>query len=99
MVDRKQSRIITMMKVLYFTVWNDRSILTYQDTCQLLSLLQIPNMLINDEYDSYTSKYVTLEFLWAISKYLNDRFISEAQFSSIFSLMKMKPLIELLNNI
>ena len=62
------------MKVLYFTVWNDRSILTYQDTCQLLSLLQTQNMHVNDEYGSYTSGYATLDFLWAISKYLNDRF-------------------------
>ena len=87
MVDREQSRIITVMKILYFTVWNDRSILTYQYTCQLFSLLQTSNMPINDEYGSYTSGYATLEFLWAISKYLNDRLLSEAQSSPFFSLM------------
>jgi hypothetical protein len=86
-VDREQSIIITVMKVLYFTVWNDRSILTYQDTCQLLSLLQTPNMPVNDEYGSYTSGYATLEFLWTIFKYLNDKLLSEAQSSPYFSLM------------
>ena len=55
MIDREQSRIITVMKILYFTVWNDRSILPYQDTCQLLSLLQTLNMHVNDEYGSCTS--------------------------------------------
>jgi hypothetical protein len=84
MVDREQSRIITVMKVLYFTVWNDRSILTYQDTCQLLSLLQTPNMPVNDEYGSYISGYAALEFLWAISKYLSDKLLSEAQSSPFF---------------
>jgi hypothetical protein len=87
MIDREQLRIITVMKVLYSTIWNNRSILTYQDTCQLLSLLQTPNMLVNDEYGSYTSGYAALEFLWAISKYLNDKLLSEAQSSSFFSLM------------
>jgi hypothetical protein len=87
MVDIEQLRIITVMKVLYFTIWNDRSILSFQDTCQLLSLLQTPNMHVNDEYNSYSSRYATLEFLWAISKYLNDKFLSEAQSSPFFSLM------------
>ena len=81
MVDREQSRIITVMKVLYFTVWNDRSILTYKDTCQLLSLLQTPNMSVNDEYGSYTSRYAALEFLWRISKYLSNGLLSKAQSS------------------
>ena len=88
MVDREQSRIIIIvMKILYFIVWNDRSILTYQDTCQLLSLLQTPNMHVNDEYGSYTSGYAALELLWAISKYLNGGLLLEAQSSPFFSLM------------
>ena len=60
------------MKILYFTIWNDRSILTYQDICQLFSLLQILYYHVNDEYDSYTSGYATLKYLWVVSKYLND---------------------------
>ena len=75
MVYREQSRIIIVMKTLYFTIWNVRLILCYQDTYQLFSLLQTLNIPIDDEYDSYTSRYVVLEFWQSISKHINNEFI------------------------
>ena len=68
-----------MMTTLYFTVKNDCLILSFQETCRLLSILRTPTMPINDEYGSYTLGYATLEFLWAILKHVNDGFSAEAQ--------------------
>ena len=61
--------------------------MSFQDTCQLLSILQTPTMPINDEYGSYTQGYATLEFLWAISKHTSGWFLAEAQSSPFHFLM------------
>lgn len=37
-------------------------ILSFQYTCQMLLILQTPNMPIDNEYGSYTLGYATLEF-------------------------------------
>ena len=44
-------------------------------------------MPINDKYGSYTSWYTTLEFLWTISKHINDGLLTEAQSSPFYCLM------------
>ena len=46
-------------------------------------------MPINNEDDSYTSGYGTLEFLWAISKHNSDGFVLEAQSSPFTSFFYM----------
>ena len=78
MIDREQLIIIIVMKTLYFVVWNDCSILSYQDTCQLLSLLHTSNMLINNEYGSYTLRYIMLKYLWTILKHISDGLLTWA---------------------
>lgn len=61
--------------------------LGFQDTCQLSSLLQTPNMPINDEHGSFTLRYVVLEFLRAMSKHISDGLWTEAQSSPFYYLM------------
>ena len=62
-INKKYARIITYMKIFFFTIQKDRSILSYEDTCQLLRDLHTLEMHVNDDYGAYTSKYAALEFL------------------------------------
>ena len=79
MINKEYARIITCMKILYFTIQNDRSILSYEDTCQLLRDLHTPEMRVNDDYGAYTSKYTALEFLWVISEYIRDKLLTQSR--------------------
>ena len=87
MINREYTRLITCMKILYFTIQKDRSILSYEDTCQLLRDLHTPEMLVNDDYGAYTSKYAALEFLWAISEHIRDKLLTQSCGFLGFSLM------------
>lgn len=87
MINREQARIITCMKILYFTIQKDRSILSYEDTCLLLRELHAPDMPVNDDYGAYTSVYAALEFLWSISEHLKDKFLAQIHECPSFSLM------------
>ena len=87
MINRECARIITCMKILYFTIQKDRSILSYEDTCQLMRDLHTPEMPVNDDYGAYTSNYAALEFLWAISEHIRDKLLIQSRGCPGFSLM------------
>lgn len=63
MIDREHYKTFTVMIILYFIVYNDHSFLSYQETRQIFPVLQMPNMLINDKYSSYTSKFCNIGIL------------------------------------
>ena len=67
MINREYARIIICMKILYFTIQNDKSILSYEDICQLLRDLHTPEMPVNDDYGAYTSKYAALMHFFGVS--------------------------------
>ena len=54
MINREYATIITCMKILYFTIKNDMSILSYEYTCQLLRDPHTPEMHVNDDYGTNT---------------------------------------------
>ena len=45
MVDREKARIHTIMKLLYFVVYNELPLLQYVEQCQIHALLSTPDML------------------------------------------------------
>lgn len=55
------------IKRLYFTLLNNHSIIIIIIIIWLLNTL---NMLVNDEYVSYTPSKAKMEFLWALLEYL-----------------------------
>ena len=61
-----------------FTVWNDRLILIYQDTCKndFITTNFICLKMMNS---AHTFKVCSMEILWAISKYISDGLLTEAQ--------------------
>ena len=87
MINREYARIITYMKILYFTFQKDKSTLSYEDICQLLRDLYTPKIHVNDDYGAYTSKYAALEFLWTISEHIRDKLLTQLRGFLGFSLM------------
>jgi hypothetical protein len=87
MINREYARIITCMKIVYFTIQKDMSILSYEDICQLLRDLHTPEMPVNDDYGTYTSKYAALEFVWAIFEHIGNKLLTQSRGFPGFSLM------------
>ena len=69
-VDLNKNKVITTMKLMYFIAKKDLSITTYQELCDLVVLLEVPNMPKQHDYISYTSRYGGYKFLVAFEKYL-----------------------------
>ena len=65
-----QSKVITTMKLMYFIAKKDLSIATYQELCDLVVILEVPNMVKQHDYRSYTSRNGVYKFLVAFGKYL-----------------------------
>ena len=86
-IDVESARILASMKILYHLVVHDRAINMYEDTCDLVKHLRAPDMPINDEYGSYTSRQSAYDFLWAISQHLRDVNLQEVKDSLVLSLL------------
>ena len=65
----------------------DLSIATYQELCDLAVLIEVPNMLKQQDYISYTTRYGGYEFLFAFGKYLLEVQSSNLINSPYYSLM------------
>ena len=53
-IEKEHAKIITCMKIIYFTINNDHSIISFESECQFLKILNTLDMHVNDEYGSYT---------------------------------------------
>lgn len=60
------------MKLFYFFILNDLSMMSYHEQCQIYNLLGTLNMHVNDEYSSYTNTYAIMNFLLTMSMHLNN---------------------------
>ena len=87
MVDHEKVRILTVMKLLYFVVYNDLPLLQYVEQCRIHALLSTSNMPTTIEYSSYTNVTVGMGFLSAISKHLRKSLLSEVKLSPCYSIL------------
>jgi hypothetical protein len=87
MVDRKNGRILIVMKLLYFLVYNDLPLLHYVEQCKIHMLLSTPDIPANTEYLSYTNVTAAMGFLDVISQHLSSNLIHEVKRSSMYSIL------------
>ena len=87
MVDCEKARILTIMKLLYFVIYNDLPLLQYVEQCQIHTLLSTFDMPTIVEYFSYTNVTIGMEFLSAISKHLKESLLSEVKLSLCYSIL------------
>jgi hypothetical protein len=85
MVDREKGRILTLMKLLYFVVYNDQPLLNYIDQCKIHTLLSTPDMPASVEYSSYTNVTAGMGFLSSISQH--ESLLSEIKLSPVYSIL------------
>ena len=85
--DLNKNKVMTTTKLMYFIAKKDLSIATYQELCDLVVLLEVPNMPKQHDYISYTSRYGGYEFLVAFGKYLLEIQSSNLINSPCYSLM------------
>jgi hypothetical protein len=87
MVDRENGRILIVMKLLYFVVYNDLPLLHYIEQCKIHMLLSTPDMPANIEYLSYTNVTAAMSFLDAISQHLRLNLVYEVKRNSMYSIL------------
>jgi hypothetical protein len=87
MVDREKGRILTIMKLLYFVVYNDQPLLNYVDQCKIHTLLSTPDMPASVDYSSYTNVTAGIGFLSSISQHLHESLLSEVKLSHVYSIL------------
>ena len=87
MVDYEKARILTVMKSLYFIVYNDLPLLQYVEQCRIHALLSTPNMPASAEYSSYTNVTAGMGFLSAIFEHLRESLLSEVKLSPCYSIL------------
>ena len=87
MVDREKARILIVMKLLCFVVYNDLPLLQYVEQCRIHALLSTPDMPASAEYSSYTNVTVGMGFLNTISEHLRESLLSEVKLSPCYSIL------------
>ena len=87
MVDCEKARILTVMKLLYFVVYNDLPLLQYVEQCRIHALLSTPDMPTTVEYSSYTNVTVGMGFLSAIFEHLKKSLLSEVKLNPCYSIL------------
>ena len=87
MVDREKARILTVMILLYFVVYNDLPLLQYVEQCRIHALLSTSDMPASAEYSSYTNVTSRMGFLNAIFEHLRESLLSEVKLSPCYSIL------------
>ena len=87
MVDRENSRILIVMKLLFFVVYNDLPLLHYVEQCKIHMLLSTPDMPANTEYSSHINVTATIDFLDVISQHLSSNLVHEVKCNSMYSIL------------
>ena len=87
MIDHEKARLLIIMKLLYFVIYNNLPLLQYVEQCQIHALLSTLDMQEIVEYSSYTNVIVGMEFLSAISKNLRKSLLNELKFSPCYSIL------------
>ena len=83
-VDHENARILTVMKLLYFIVYNDLPLLQYVEQCQIHTLLSTPNMPATVEYSNVI---VGMRFLNAISEHLRGSLLNEVKLNPCYLIL------------
>ncbi|KAI5083854.1 hypothetical protein GOP47_0000023 [Adiantum capillus-veneris] len=71
-ISKNRHRVITVMKLAYFNAKEDLAIRKYEGLCGLAYSLNVEEMPIQHDYSSYTNMMAGKEFIFCISKYLDD---------------------------
>ncbi|XP_057813067.2 uncharacterized protein LOC131027099 [Cryptomeria japonica] len=85
--DVNRERVITTLKTTYFVCQEDLSLSKYEKICKFLMDLRTPNMPKHQDYSTYTNRKGANDFLFCISKYLEQIQINEMLKSPFFSIM------------
>ncbi|KAI5061842.1 hypothetical protein GOP47_0022381 [Adiantum capillus-veneris] len=71
-ISRNRHKVITLMKLAYFNAKEDLANRNYEGLCGLAYSLNVLEMPIQHVYSSYTNMMAGKEFIFCISKYLDD---------------------------
>jgi len=82
-----KERVISTMKVSYFVCQEDLSLSKYEKLCKFLIDAKTPDMPKSQEYSSYTNRKSANDFIYCISKHLEQVQIKNMMDSPFFSLM------------
>ena len=87
MEDSNKERVIATMKISYFVCQEDLSLSKYEKLCKFLMDVKTPHMPKSQEYSSYTNRKFANDFLYCISRYIEQIQIKNMLESPFFSLM------------
>ena len=87
MEDVNKERVIATMKIAYFVCQEDLSLSKYEKLCKFLIDAKTPCMPKSQEYSSYTNRKAANDFIYCISRYLEQIQIKNMLESPFFSLM------------
>jgi hypothetical protein len=87
MEDENKERVITTMKISYFVCQEDLSLSKYERLCKFLMDAKTPYMPKSQDYSSYTNRKSANDFIYCISRHLEQIQIKNMLESPFFSLM------------
>ena len=85
--DANKERVIATIKISYFVFHEDLSLSKYEKLCKFLMDAKTPHMPKSQEYSSYTNCKYANDFIYCISRHLEEIQIKKMLESHLFSLM------------